>query len=206
MTDLEIDIPDLIAHHDAYNTRGKEWAGPCPSCGGDDRCVITPPTSPRVGDRALWWCRQCRLGGDVVTWLEHSQHLTRAEAMREVGLSTDMDDAKKGVVRRAKQKQAKREEEKAQRHKESLIQDERRMMRDRLWSYMTKAEQWIFMQWWRDVPWLGPHMDLSRGAPPRSYIERRNRHLDYILDAALERARAEEDAVRRAECGSTDDL
>jgi len=206
MTDLKVDIPDLVAHDDAYDTRGKEWAGPCPSCGGDDRCVITPPTSSRTGDRALWWCRQCRLGGDVVTWLEHSDHMTRAEAMREVGLSTDMDDTKKGVVRRRKREQERKQAEADRRHQEHLVQEERGVMRDRLWSYMTEVERWVFMQWWRDVPYCGPDMDLSRGAPPQSYIQRRNRHLDYILDAALQRARTEEDAVRHAECGSLTDV
>lgn len=187
MTHLEIDIPDLVAHHDAYETRGKEWAGPCPSCGGHDRCVITPPISPHAGDRALWWCRQCRLGGDVVTWLEHTQHMTRAEAMREVGLSTDMDDAKKGLVRRKRQKQERRQAEAERQHKRRLVQDERRVMRDRLWAYMSEAERWLWQQWWSDAAMTTP--------------ERRDRHLDYILSAAHDRARAEQDAVRWLECG-----
>jgi DNA primase len=33
-------------------TRGGEWAGPCPFCGGRDRLRVQP-------DRGLWWCRSC---------------------------------------------------------------------------------------------------------------------------------------------------
>lgn len=33
-------------------TRGGEWAGPCPFCGGADRFRVQP-------ERGLWWCRQC---------------------------------------------------------------------------------------------------------------------------------------------------
>lgn len=34
-------------------TRGGEYAGPCPSCGGDDRFRVQP-------DQGLWYCRSCR--------------------------------------------------------------------------------------------------------------------------------------------------
>lgn len=35
---------------------GKEWAGPCPKCGGRDRFIV------RANDR--FWCRQCEFKGD----------------------------------------------------------------------------------------------------------------------------------------------
>ena len=40
------------------NTRGGEYAGPCPFCGGKDRLRVQPATG-------RWVCRQC---GDVHHW------------------------------------------------------------------------------------------------------------------------------------------
>src|SRR5438094_9406605 len=37
------------------STRGGEFAGPCPFCGGRDRFRVQP-------ERGLWWCRGC--GGE----------------------------------------------------------------------------------------------------------------------------------------------
>ena len=36
----------------AATTRGGEWCGPCPFCGGHDRFRVQ-------SERGLWWCRQC---------------------------------------------------------------------------------------------------------------------------------------------------
>ena len=36
----------------AATTRGGEYEGPCPFCGGRDRLRVQP-------ERGLWWCRQC---------------------------------------------------------------------------------------------------------------------------------------------------
>ena len=33
-------------------TRGGEYAGPCPFCGGRDRFRVQP-------EKGLWWCRNC---------------------------------------------------------------------------------------------------------------------------------------------------
>ncbi len=40
---------------------GREYHGPCPACGGEDRFVVWPETA---------WCRQCHLSWDIVTAAE----------------------------------------------------------------------------------------------------------------------------------------
>lgn len=55
----QADLLDLIGRDTvltkAAATRGGEYEGPCPFCGGRDRLRVQP-------ERGLWWCRQC--GGD----------------------------------------------------------------------------------------------------------------------------------------------
>ncbi|MGE0709330.1 MAG: hypothetical protein AB7N76_35030 [Planctomycetota bacterium] len=46
------------------STNGGEWAGPCPLCGGEDRCRVWP--AHERGPRA--WCRGCGTSGDPLTW------------------------------------------------------------------------------------------------------------------------------------------
>ncbi len=40
----------------------KEWAGPCPSCGGSDRFMVWP-------ERGRWYCRGCEMSGNTVMFL-----------------------------------------------------------------------------------------------------------------------------------------
>lgn len=46
-------------------TGGGEFAGPCPLCGGEDRCRAWPNPTSGTG-RA--WCRQCHATGDALAW------------------------------------------------------------------------------------------------------------------------------------------
>ena len=52
-----VDLLDLIGRDTTLRrvaaTRGGEYAGPCPACGGKDRFRVQP-------ERGLWWCRSCR--------------------------------------------------------------------------------------------------------------------------------------------------
>ena len=52
-----VDLLDVIGRDTTLRrvagTRGGEYAGPCPSCGGTDRFRVQP-------ERGLWWCRLCR--------------------------------------------------------------------------------------------------------------------------------------------------
>ena len=44
--------------------QGKEFVGPCPKCGGDDRFSINTA-------KQVWNCRGCNVGGDVIALVQH---------------------------------------------------------------------------------------------------------------------------------------
>jgi hypothetical protein len=44
--------------------QGAELVGACPTCGGEDRFAINPA-------KAIWHCRGCAVGGDVIRLVEH---------------------------------------------------------------------------------------------------------------------------------------
>jgi DNA primase len=50
----QVDLLDLVGRdtqlRKVASTRGGEYAGPCPFCGGRDRLRVQP-------ERRLWWCR-----------------------------------------------------------------------------------------------------------------------------------------------------
>ena len=59
-------------------THGGEWAGPCPFCGGTDRCHVNP-ARPGGG---RWYCRQCTpRGGDAIDYVRRRQGYTFGEAV-----------------------------------------------------------------------------------------------------------------------------
>ncbi len=45
----------------------REWAGPCPECGGEDRFVLQPDNPNGTGGR--WMCRGCDRHGDAVAFV-----------------------------------------------------------------------------------------------------------------------------------------
>ena len=53
---------------------GAEYVGPCPLCGGDDRFAIN-------ADKAVWNCRGCTKGGDVIALVRHLDGLTFTAAI-----------------------------------------------------------------------------------------------------------------------------
>jgi phage/plasmid primase-like uncharacterized protein len=61
------DSVDLVALAQKYGCklvkRGKDWNGPCPQCGGDDRFVITPK-------KGVFYCRGCNASGDAIALLQ----------------------------------------------------------------------------------------------------------------------------------------
>lgn len=58
-------------------TRGGEYAGPCPLCGGTDRFRVWPN---HEGGR--WWCRGCERSGDLVAYLVETGRIDKREAYR----------------------------------------------------------------------------------------------------------------------------
>lgn len=73
--DLLTLAPDLRR---VATTKGGEYAGPCPLCGGRDRLRVWPAHPGGKGGQ--WWCRQCNKGGDLPALLVELGKLTPAEA------------------------------------------------------------------------------------------------------------------------------
>lgn len=60
----QVDIVELLRLAGCQLERtGKEWAGPCPACGGTDRFRVWARAS---GRRPGYWCRQCQITGDAI--------------------------------------------------------------------------------------------------------------------------------------------
>jgi len=63
------------------STRGGEWKGPCPLCGGVDRFMIWP----LQGENGRYKCRQCNIGGDAIQYLRDVRKLSFPEACQYLG-------------------------------------------------------------------------------------------------------------------------
>lgn len=62
-------------------TRGGEYAGPCPFCGGDDRLRVQP-------EQGLWWCRACSPSDhwqDAISYVMRRDGSPFGEAVRVLG-------------------------------------------------------------------------------------------------------------------------
>lgn len=66
-------------------TKGGEYAGACPWCGGDDRFLVWPEKSSEKGGE--FWCRQCEKGGDGIEFLKLYKGLSYRAACRELGVA-----------------------------------------------------------------------------------------------------------------------
>jgi len=65
------------------STKGGEWAGPCPFCGGKDRFRVWPN---HPGGKGRWWCRGCGRHGDAIDYVRQRDGLSYAEALAALGL------------------------------------------------------------------------------------------------------------------------
>ena len=88
MADLAgVDVLGLIEKDTSLKrtagTKGGEWCGPCPFCGGTDRLRVWPN---HPDGRGQWWCRQCGLGGDAINYIRQRDGLDFAEACRVLGV------------------------------------------------------------------------------------------------------------------------
>jgi DNA primase len=63
-------------------TRGGEYTGACPWCGGRDRFRVWPDAA-----RPRYWCRQCGRKGDAVQYLRDRHGLTYRDARARLGLA-----------------------------------------------------------------------------------------------------------------------
>jgi hypothetical protein len=90
----DIDILELIGRNTTLkrvahvSSRGVEFAGPCPFCGGDDRLRVQP-------DMGMWWCRQC---SDTEHWSDAPNYVMRRDnvdfktALSTLGLAEKRDE------------------------------------------------------------------------------------------------------------------
>jgi DNA primase len=63
-------------------TKGGEYAGACPSCGGKDRFRCWPEDR---GGQGSFWCRQCSKWGDLVQFLVEFRGYTFVDAFKAAG-------------------------------------------------------------------------------------------------------------------------
>mgnify|MGYP000981153168 CR=1 FL=1 len=64
-------------------TAAREWAGPCPLCGGEDRFTVT--TEAGRDGLGLFWCRGCKAGGDRVDYLRRVRGMSFRDACSFLG-------------------------------------------------------------------------------------------------------------------------
>lgn len=73
------DLLDLVGGHTRLRfmcrTKGGEYAGACPFCGGRDRFRVWPEA-----DRPGWWCRVCHRSGDAASFLHQVEGISYREA------------------------------------------------------------------------------------------------------------------------------
>jgi DNA primase len=69
-------------------TRGGEWKGPCPWCGGTDRFWV----HPHYGETGEYKCRQCGRGGDGIDYLREARGMTFPEACEALSVEHKLDD------------------------------------------------------------------------------------------------------------------
>lgn len=67
----------------ACASKGGEWAGPCPKCGGKDRFRVWPAQNEGAGS---WWCRGCNEGGDGIAYLRRIEGLSFGAAAAKLGV------------------------------------------------------------------------------------------------------------------------
>ena len=78
---MKADLLSLLFPAGQFKPKGSgEWAGPCPLCGGTDRCCAWP-------ERGRWWCRQCGKGGDAVDLLRLRDGLSYRAACDALGIA-----------------------------------------------------------------------------------------------------------------------
>jgi DNA primase len=71
-----IDILSVVSRYGARLRKagGGEFVGPCPRCGGRDRFSVNVR-------KAIWNCRGCAKGGDVIALVQHITGVDFAEAI-----------------------------------------------------------------------------------------------------------------------------
>ncbi len=81
-TDLLALVSEYTPLKRKASTRGGEWAGPCPWCGGDDRFIVWPNAS-----EPGYFCRGCGKSGDAISFVRDKEGLEFRAACERLGAS-----------------------------------------------------------------------------------------------------------------------
>ncbi len=84
-------------------TKGGEWQGPCPGCGGNDRFHVWPEQNHGAGS---YWCRSCEKAGDAIQFLRDFDGLSYGAACDYLDIEIQDHPAQMGPI----QPQTKRHE------------------------------------------------------------------------------------------------
>jgi DNA primase len=76
------------------NTKGGEWQGPCPGCGGVDRFHVWPNQND---GRGSYWCRSCEKAGDNIQFLRDFEGLSFKEACDKLNITIPESPAHRGL-------------------------------------------------------------------------------------------------------------
>ena len=90
-----MNVLDLAQKHvqlkKVATTKGGEWQGPCPGCGGSDRFHVWPEKNEGEGS---YWCRQCEKSGDGIQFLlQRSVHKKRGTEWKSLHYCTTRETA-----------------------------------------------------------------------------------------------------------------
>lgn len=135
-----MNVLDLAQRHvqlrKVATTKGGEWQGPCPGCGGDDRFHVWPENG-KEGEGS-YWCRQCEKTGDAIQFLRDFEGLSFQEACARLGrdLPTNHD------LKTPKEPQR------------NIWQPEDKVDAPDLW----KEKAWKFVTWAFDQIWDHPEI------------------------------------------------
>jgi len=163
--------------------QGKEHGAPCPACGGDDRLRIWIDDKTPSG---RYWCRQCGVSGDAIRWLMDWEDMTFPEACEATGQTHKLDTT--GAQRRVRKARRKRQQPSGRpKAEQRLLEIERARQ------YWTEGERQEYAHVCRMM------RERRREGHPTAVHEEMIGHL---VQRAISRPRAKEDAVRRAECST----
>lgn len=74
----KIDIVEIIGEHIALKKAGRNFKSTCPFHGEKTPSFVVS------SERQIWHCFGCGAGGDIFTFLEEYEHITFADALREM--------------------------------------------------------------------------------------------------------------------------
>ena len=98
-TITQVDLLDLVGRDVALKrtaaTKGGEYHGPCPFCGGRDRFMVWPQ---HPAGRGEFMCRQCGKKGDAIDYLRKRDGLSYAEAVERLGMAAPAGETTRAVA------------------------------------------------------------------------------------------------------------